>query len=82
MEAKKETGAVRYNYFHWGPFLFHVNVPKEECDIFLQEGARCRKDKTLDFIVITTDCNDTFFIDGLPLDRFDIMCFEEKITIF
>tara|TARA_R100001594_G_scaffold70024_2_gene104336 strand:- start:37 stop:699 length:663 start_codon:yes stop_codon:yes gene_type:complete len=49
MEAKKETGAVRYNYFHWGPFLFHVNVPKEECDIFLQEGARCRKDKTLDF---------------------------------
>ena len=45
----KEKGVVKYNYFHWGPFLMHANVPKEECQIFLDEGKRCRKNKKLDF---------------------------------
>lgn len=45
----KEKGEVKYNYFHWGPFLMHTNVPKKECQIFLDEGKRCRKNKKLDF---------------------------------
>jgi len=45
----KAKGEVKYNYFHWGPFLMHTNVPKEECQIFLDEGKRCRKNKKLDF---------------------------------
>ena len=45
----KEKGVVKYNYFHWGPFLMHANVPEEECQIFLDEGKRCRKNKKLDF---------------------------------
>jgi len=45
----KQKGEVKYNYFHWGPFLMHTNVPKKECQIFLDEGKRCRKNKKLDF---------------------------------
>ena len=45
----KEKGVVKYNYFHWRPFLMHANVPEEECQIFLDEGKRCRKNKKLDF---------------------------------
>ena len=46
---KKPEGEIKYNYFHWGPFLMHVTLPQEDCQILLDEGARCRKNKKLDF---------------------------------
>ena len=48
-DKKLPKNAVKYNYFRWGPFLMHVNLSKDECQILLDEGARCRKEKKLDF---------------------------------
>jgi len=39
---------ISYNYFHWGPFLFHVNLAPDECDLLEQAATRCRK-KDFDF---------------------------------
>ena len=33
---------VKYSYFHWGQFLFHARVTKEECDMILEEGLKVR----------------------------------------
>ncbi len=54
MEKSKDKkpepqNTVQFNYFHWGPFLMHTHLLEEECKIILEEGARCRKDKKLDF---------------------------------
>jgi hypothetical protein len=34
---------IKYNYFHWGPFLFHTKISQEECDILIEAGKKCRK---------------------------------------
>jgi hypothetical protein len=42
-QNKKPMQEIKYNYFHWGPFLFHTKVLPEHCKIVLTEGERCRK---------------------------------------
>ena len=49
MPDKEPKNAIKYNYFHWGPFLMHVSLPQEECQLILNEGARCRKKEELDY---------------------------------
>jgi len=36
---------IKYNFFHWGPFLMHVKVTPEECNLVEQVAARCRNEK-------------------------------------
>jgi hypothetical protein len=48
-KKQEPQNAVKFNYFHWGPFLMHTSLLEEERKIILEEGARCRKDKKLDF---------------------------------
>ena len=33
---------VKYNFFHWGPFLFHSTMSKELCELMLEEGRKVR----------------------------------------
>lgn len=35
---------IKYNYFHWGPFLFHTKVSLEECKMVEEACGRCRKE--------------------------------------
>ena len=33
---------VKYNFYHWGPFLFHSTMSKEFCELMLDEGLKVR----------------------------------------
>ena len=33
---------VNYNFYHWGPFLFHSTMDMELCDLMLKEGQKVR----------------------------------------
>ena len=33
---------VKYNFYHWGPFLFHSTMDKEFCELMLEEGLKVR----------------------------------------
>ena len=33
---------IQYNFFHWGPFLFHSTMNKEMCELILEEGLKVR----------------------------------------
>ena len=33
---------VKYNFYHWGPFLFHSTMDKELCGLMLEEGLKVR----------------------------------------
>ena len=33
---------VKYNFYHWGPFLFHSTMDKELCELMLEEGLKVR----------------------------------------
>ena len=33
---------VTYNFYHWGPFLFHSTMDKELCELMLEEGQKVR----------------------------------------
>jgi len=39
---------VDYQYYYWGPFLFHSNIKPEECQMLLEEGKKVR-DKSKKF---------------------------------
>ena len=41
-ESLKNTTDIKYNFFYWGPFLFHTKITPEECQIILKEGKKCR----------------------------------------
>ena len=42
MQTKTQPN-IKYEYFHWGPFLFHTEITQEECDIIIEEGKKCRR---------------------------------------
>tara|TARA_R100000687_G_C6395925_1_gene139510 strand:+ start:91 stop:723 length:633 start_codon:yes stop_codon:yes gene_type:complete len=44
----KPSADIKYNFFYWGPFLFHTQITPEECQMILKEGKKCRK-KSNDF---------------------------------
>ena len=48
MKIEDKKTVKQYNFFHWGPFLFHVKVTPEECDIVKQAATRCRN-KNFDY---------------------------------
>ena len=33
---------INYNFYHWGPFLFHSTMSKELCELMLEEGLKVR----------------------------------------
>ena len=33
---------IKYNFYHWGPFLFHSTMSKELCELMLEEGLKVR----------------------------------------
>ena len=33
---------IKYNFYHWGPFLFHSTMDKELCHLILEEGQKVR----------------------------------------
>ena len=33
---------INYNFYHWGPFLFHSTMDMELCDLMLKEGQKVR----------------------------------------
>ena len=33
---------IKYNFFHWGPFLFHSKMEPELCKLMLDEGLKVR----------------------------------------
>jgi len=33
---------INYNFYHWGPFLFHSTMDKEFCKLILEEGLKVR----------------------------------------
>ena len=33
---------IKYNFYHWGPFLFHSTMDKELCELMLAEGQKVR----------------------------------------
>ena len=33
---------IKYNFYHWGPFLFHSTIPTELCELMLEEGLKVR----------------------------------------
>ena len=33
---------VNYNFYHWGPFLFHSTMDMELCQLMLEEGQKVR----------------------------------------
>ena len=33
---------INYNFYHWGPFLFHSTMPKDLCELMLEEGLKVR----------------------------------------
>jgi len=33
---------IKYNFYHWGPFLFHSYMDKELCELLLEEGLKVR----------------------------------------
>ena len=46
---KKQKHEIKFNYYHWGPFLFHTTISKEQCQQLLDVGAKCRKDEKLNY---------------------------------
>ena len=34
---------LSYKFYHWGPFLFHIKIKLEECQLILAEGKKNRK---------------------------------------
>jgi hypothetical protein len=39
----KTQPTIHYQFFHWGPFVFHTEITQEECDIIIEEGKKCRR---------------------------------------
>ena len=33
---------IPYRFFYWGPFLIHMKITPEECQMILEEGKKCR----------------------------------------
>ena len=33
---------IKYNFYHWGPFLFHSTMSKDLCELILEEGRNVR----------------------------------------
>jgi len=33
---------IKYNFYHWGPFLFHSTMDKDLCELMLEEGLKVR----------------------------------------
>jgi len=33
---------IKYNFYHWGPFLFHSTMTKELCELMIEEGRNVR----------------------------------------
>ena len=33
---------IKYNFYHWGPFLFHSTMPADVCQLMLEEGQKVR----------------------------------------
>ena len=49
MKIDKPENEIKFNFYHWGPFLFHTTISKEQCQMLLDAGAKCRKDEKLNY---------------------------------